>query len=152
MPIVVLATVDAWFKMGGVDVISVDVLLWALFLLGLQDPWTEFKYVRAQQRNARLANGASDDHDSQAHHAEDGSIDLAELQEHSYPNPLRDRLTWVFTLLASIRLTSAMNLTRLFFVMTPFGKKLKPTGTTVVPCDLAQADADIECSTGGPAA
>ncbi|RMY45026.1 hypothetical protein D0865_10176 [Hortaea werneckii] len=31
--------------MGGVDVISVDVLLWSLLLLVLQDPWKDFRWV-----------------------------------------------------------------------------------------------------------
>ncbi|KAI7139412.1 hypothetical protein KC343_g10349 [Hortaea werneckii] len=31
--------------MGGVDVISVDVLLWSLLLLVLQDPWKDFRWI-----------------------------------------------------------------------------------------------------------
>ena len=31
--------------MGGVDVLSVNGLLWALFLLVLKDPWRDFRYV-----------------------------------------------------------------------------------------------------------
>ncbi|KAI7264565.1 hypothetical protein KC345_g8755 [Hortaea werneckii] len=44
--------------MGGVDVISVDVLLWSLLLLVLQDPWKDFRWV------VRTENGPGNGADS----------------------------------------------------------------------------------------
>ncbi|KAI7333468.1 hypothetical protein KC315_g4209 [Hortaea werneckii] len=45
MPIITACIAHAWWAMGGVDVISVDVLLWSLLLLVLQDPWKDFRWV-----------------------------------------------------------------------------------------------------------
>ncbi|KAI7343957.1 hypothetical protein KC354_g15417 [Hortaea werneckii] len=45
MPIITACIAHAWWAMGGVDVISVDVLLWSLLLLVLQDPWKTFRWV-----------------------------------------------------------------------------------------------------------
>ncbi|KAK4542980.1 hypothetical protein LTR36_005978 [Oleoguttula mirabilis] len=45
MPVIVGCTAHAWWEMGGVDVISVDRLLWALLLLVLRDPWKDFRRV-----------------------------------------------------------------------------------------------------------
>ena len=45
MPVITACIVHAWWAMGGVDVISVDVLLWSLLLLVLQDPWKDFRWV-----------------------------------------------------------------------------------------------------------
>merc|ERR1712070_102076 len=45
MPVITACIAHAWWAMGGVDVISVDVLLWSLLLLVLQDPWKDFRWV-----------------------------------------------------------------------------------------------------------
>lgn len=79
----------AWQQMGCVDVISVDVLLWAFYLLVLKDPWKDFKYIGVSRQapdntEVPINNGI-----------QDGS---------SYPASLSERWSWVGVLLSSIRL------------------------------------------------
>lgn len=45
MPLIVACTIHAWWRMGGVDVISVNTPLWSLFLLALKDPWKDFRWI-----------------------------------------------------------------------------------------------------------
>ncbi|KAF2234970.1 hypothetical protein EV356DRAFT_484260 [Viridothelium virens] len=45
VPIILAASIHAWYSIGGPDVISVDVPLWCLFLLALNDPWTDFRRI-----------------------------------------------------------------------------------------------------------
>jgi hypothetical protein len=86
MPLMVASTIHAWTQMGGVDVICVDILLWALYLLVLKDPWKDFLYVG-------LSNGKQDDTDVQ-------NGEMAEVRP--YPSTLSERIPWVRTLLISI--------------------------------------------------
>jgi hypothetical protein len=80
--------------MNGVDVISVDVLLWSLYLLALKDPWKDFRYVSLTQKRR-----------AQRQLSENGEfLDKRECAGGSYPPTLPERLPWVGTLLVSIRL------------------------------------------------
>ncbi|KAK3686371.1 hypothetical protein LTR37_019880 [Vermiconidia calcicola] len=117
-----LATVDAWWNMEGVDVISVDALLWAAYMLWFADPWRDFRHVR---RTTATAGGGDDDgaegiRQSQgAGMAESKSLiensgtapmltDAAPniFHEQRYPSPLAERIPWVGTLLLSICLNN----------------------------------------------
>ena len=123
MPAMTLATLHAWTKMGGVDVISVDALLWAVYLLILRDPWNGFSYVgRATEYNPENGGGGEKhsisgnlkENGSLSYHGVDGdgaktTSSLRYLQggnsyEQAYPHSLKERLPWVFTLLTSIRM------------------------------------------------
>ena len=94
MPCIVASTVHAWVQMNGVDVISVDVLLWSLYLLALKDPWKDFRYVGLTQKRQ-----------AQRQPSENAELlDKRECARGSYPHALPERLPWVGTLLVSIRL------------------------------------------------
>ena len=88
MPLMVASTLHAWIQMRGVDVISVDVLLWAFYLLVLKDPWNDFRYVGS---SSRKQNDAS----AQYEVMEEGL---------PYPPTMTGRLSWVVMLLASMQL------------------------------------------------
>ena len=45
MPVVLVATIDGWRCMGGVDVVSVDTLWWCLLFLVFKDPKKDFRRV-----------------------------------------------------------------------------------------------------------
>ena len=94
MPLIVASTVHAWVQMNGVDVISVDVLLWSLYLLALKDPWNDFRYVGLTQ-NRRAQRQPSENAEL---------LDKRECAGVSYPPALLERLPWVGTVLVSIRL------------------------------------------------
>ena len=124
MPIMVLASVHAWIVIDGVDVISVDVLLWAFYLLVLKDPSREFRYV--WNGEVRKGNVGSADEQSSVGEIEDHEVVTEEdrlmesyggvsrtqdsysndIQEQPYPSSPKERIPWVLTLLASIRLNN----------------------------------------------
>ncbi|KAI7327111.1 hypothetical protein KC315_g7317 [Hortaea werneckii] len=61
--------------MGGVDVISVDVLLWSLLLLVLQDPWKDFRWV------LRKADGQESKRSETQISASDSGTTFSEAQQ-----------------------------------------------------------------------
>ncbi|KAG8626432.1 hypothetical protein KVT40_005377 [Elsinoe batatas] len=97
--------------MGAVDVISMDALLWSIYLLGIKDPRKDFVYL--SQRTNQTAP-----HTDQALHEKDESSATTKttsgpLTYHKllydpipYPTSLPSRLTWVGTLLISLRFTN----------------------------------------------
>lgn len=46
LPVIYACTVHAWIAMGGVDVCSVDLVLWSTFLLAFSDPRSAYKRLR----------------------------------------------------------------------------------------------------------
>lgn len=88
MPLMVASTAHAWVQMRGIDVISIDVLLWAFYLLVLKNPWKDFRYVGLLNR--REVHTDTSDYEIGA--------------GRPYPLTLRERIPWVGTLLISIRL------------------------------------------------
>ncbi|KAK5113783.1 hypothetical protein LTR62_003167 [Meristemomyces frigidus] len=54
IPIIYGMTFRAWWIMGAVDVLSVNGLLWAAFLLVLNDPWRDFRYVAAAHGGGKV--------------------------------------------------------------------------------------------------
>jgi hypothetical protein len=96
LPVMTGCTVHAWFAMRSVDVISVDVLLWCVMLLGLRDVQGKFEYVtRSRMEKSGKDLQADDVHDGKA------SVEVS-----CYPTRLSERLPWVGTLLTSIRLNN----------------------------------------------
>lgn len=119
MPIILLSTIHAWWTMRGVDVISADALLWALFLLVFRDPWINFIYVslkdNAKQGDVRgtaeettsPTEGLSVDEQTPLDASPKVAPDeLADVDEQRYPASLYPRLGWVFKLLVAIRLNN----------------------------------------------
>lgn len=120
LPVIGACTLHACWQMGGVDVISVDVFLWALLLLALKDPWRDFRYLtintsdrRPTRRTVQVdtglpkigANGAL---------AEQTEPTITQgMPNHRtqppgepYPEKLSRRPAWVGRLLISITLTN----------------------------------------------
>jgi hypothetical protein len=126
LPVMALCTVHAWWKMDGVDVISVDVLLWALFLLVFQDPVQDFRYVKTfvthddEQRQQRASDvpvpTGIPELDDDGNITEQSVLVQSDTPSaaypkdnddgQSYPTALLERSAWVGTLLVSIRLNN----------------------------------------------
>lgn len=110
MTVITLATADAWRQMGGVDVISVDLLLWALFLLVLRDPWKDFVHVRWKEGNEDQTVQSNrverrPEEEQLIQELEDDSVSKSEVAiiEQPYPPFLLQRLPWVGRLLIALR-------------------------------------------------
>lgn len=105
IPVMIVATVHAWTVMDGVDVISVDVLLWSLLFIGIDDPWKDFRYLRTgnaqQQRSAENGN-IFNEHEPLIDTGSDSTKNS--VWEQAYPSTLPERLPWVGRLLVSLRL------------------------------------------------
>lgn len=122
VPTAVSCTIHAWYSMGGVDVISVDVLLWMVFLLVLRDPWKDFKRIRDSRGSSRKAEVGTGlpavndegqlDEQTLLMEPEDRTSSSqpqtheASFSEQPYPPSLIERLPWVGVLLVSIRLNT----------------------------------------------
>ncbi|KAK4554718.1 hypothetical protein LTR86_008220 [Recurvomyces mirabilis] len=132
MPVITAVTLRAWWEMGGVDVLSVNGLLWALFLLVLKDPWGDFRYVRDRGRSVRrtvaedvgkrevgtglpsvTGNGnvkeqtTADLQTPLPTTIDHGQKNVDEgVTEQPYPASFLARIPWVYTLLISIRLNN----------------------------------------------
>ena len=134
MPIIVACTVHAWWCMGGVDVISVDGLLWAFFLLVFKDPWRDFRWVGSSTQPGKQSSrqgpgvvkaptglpeadgvgGLSEQTvliqpatpQSEAKLGVKTTPRSKKENEESYPSTLWKRLPWVGTLVISIRLNN----------------------------------------------
>ena len=125
MPVMLLTTIHAWIKIDGVDVISVDVLLWAIFLLVLTNPWRDFKYLKQDSREDSGGDLGSGEESTFENEETNGlishdNVGIDENEESTeprqarqptsdelpYPTLFAKRLPWVLTLLASIRLDS----------------------------------------------
>jgi len=93
--------------MRGVDVISVYLLLWATFLLALEDPRKDFKHVKntftASEVDIKEHNRRANGHPISSR--KDTNMQRMTWDE-PYPANLLPRLRWVFTLLASLRLNT----------------------------------------------
>ncbi|KAK3676022.1 hypothetical protein LTR78_004214 [Recurvomyces mirabilis] len=132
MPVIAAVTLKAWWEMGGVDVLSVNGLLWALFLLVLKDPWGDFRYVRGREMLERRVvakdSGKTEVGTGLPSVTGNGSVkeqtattlqtSLPTTIDHNnndfyegetkqpYPSALLARIPWVYTLLISIRLNN----------------------------------------------
>lgn len=91
LPLIYLFQFHAWFKMGGVDVISVDLVLWSFTLLACQDPRNTFKRIRVRAKSPAIA--------------EKGGNNPSQNWEQPYPSNFLSRIHWVCSLLLSFRFT-----------------------------------------------
>ncbi|KAF4554887.1 Hypothetical protein D9617_3g019560 [Elsinoe fawcettii] len=102
IPIIAASVVHAWYAMGAVDVISVDGLLWSTYLLGIKDPRKDFillvkRTAPAHPTNDKEPNGTLNN---------TTSSNGIEYDHIPYPCDLPSRLSWVGSLLISLRLTN----------------------------------------------
>ncbi len=93
LPVVLASSIHAWKAMGGVDVISVNAVLWFLTLNCLKDVHGSFKYVK---RTEPCVNRVS----------EESKTNEGRLELTPYPQSLFERFFWVGSLLSSIRLNN----------------------------------------------
>jgi hypothetical protein len=98
LPIITASLIHAWIVMGGIDVISFDLLLHAYHLLLFNDPRRDFKRmievpktVVAKNRTPGLDNTGKDE-----------PTPTKYIQQ-SYPTNWSERLPWIGTLLISMR-------------------------------------------------
>lgn len=96
LPLIVAFQLHAWSIMEGLDVISVNLTQWSLVLLVCHNPRRTFKRLRLQleppdtlERSSRYRN-------------EEGAV----YREEPYPDEFSKRLSWVMTLLVSLRLSN----------------------------------------------
>lgn len=94
LPSIYACLIHAWVKMGGIDVISMNVALWSLVLLACQDPRRTFRRVHVGKIEPR----PGDDRISKNR--------LNIVWEEPYPSQRYQRIPWVLTLLVSLRLTN----------------------------------------------
>ena len=102
LPILYANLLHAWLAIGGPDVISMTVALWATVLLGIKDG-RQFVRLRYQQTRA-LVSAESKMHRRGTAHQSQEHVGNNSLEE-AYPQALFKRLQWVLTLLTSLRLT-----------------------------------------------
>ncbi|KAI4227357.1 MAG: hypothetical protein L6R40_008211 [Gallowayella cf. fulva] len=95
LPLILACLIHAWSCMGGVDVISVNVLQWSFVLLVCYDPRKTFSRIRRKQISEidLRKNG----------YQPEGEV---MYEAHPYPTNLSRRIPWVMTLLISLRLTN----------------------------------------------
>ncbi|KAI4253669.1 MAG: hypothetical protein LQ352_003557 [Teloschistes flavicans] len=98
LPLIGACLLDAWRRMGGVDVISVNVAQWSfVLLLCYDDPRSTFRRLRLRQKysTCRSTDGS-------------GGKEAGEVGywEEACPSSLSKRIPWVLTLLISLRLSN----------------------------------------------
>jgi len=111
--------------MGGVDVISTDVLLWSLFLWIIKDPRREFRMLVKRKPGSRHVAGTT----SSSEKKKSLSADSLPKQDHleydvvPWPQDILHRIPWVTSLLISMRLVD-------WKINEPSQDKRQPTHTT----------------------
>jgi hypothetical protein len=97
LPIITASLIHAWIVMGGIDVISFDLLLHAYHLLLFNDPRRDFKRmieipktVLVKTQTSGLDNTGKDE-------------PTTKYIEQPYPTKWSERLPWIGTLLISMR-------------------------------------------------
>ena len=118
MPAITLCILHAWYAMGGVDVISFNLLFQSLLFLVLHDPWTSFEHVTtgSERRTIGFVSGRRQSSPSRLQALTEseqsllaGTDDGPETKQSSgqtYPASLKERIPWIMTLLSSIRLNT----------------------------------------------
>lgn len=98
LPPIYLSLVHAWFQLGGVDTISVDVALWSFALLGYRDPRRMFRRicpVGVEAQGEQGGNGKAEEREK----AEERWC------EQAYPDDLASRVSWAWSLFFSYQFT-----------------------------------------------
>ncbi|KAL9633247.1 MAG: hypothetical protein Q9204_003475 [Flavoplaca sp. TL-2023a] len=121
-PAIVACVVHAWVWMGGVDVVSVNVVCWGFVLLVCYDPRKGFgRLRRVGGEGGGAVKGEDEKGDGKNSEAEDGEITHVKEEEEKgdwnernevlfveegYPKTLRERIPWILALLPSLRLSN----------------------------------------------
>ena len=92
LPLIYLFQLHAWLKIGGIDVISVDLVLWSFTLLACQDPRNTFKRIRVRAKSQFIPE-------------KEGS-NSSRMWEQPYPSNVFSRIPWVCNLLLSFRFSN----------------------------------------------
>lgn len=95
-PAIVAFQVHAWSSMDGLDVISVNLTQWSFVLLVCYDPRVTFRRLRVRQKPSDTPGPAKKRLEKSA----------SNRVEEPYPASLPDRISWVLTLLVSLRLAN----------------------------------------------
>lgn len=95
LPVLCAYQLHAW-SVGGIDVIGVNLVLWSFVLLVLRDPRKTHKRLWVSKREPMERSVKPDSGDDST------SWDVI---EEPYPEEFGKRLSWVLTLLVSLRLT-----------------------------------------------
>ena len=108
LPMIYGCIVHTWVKGGGIDVISVNVVLWSTVLIALQDSRGTYKRLHVCAVSPSECSEAKPKENDPLIRAEDQDGPPASKSrdwEEEYPNTLYRRLCWVLTLLISIQLS-----------------------------------------------
>ena len=89
LPLIYACQVHAWLQIGGLEVISLTLTLWCFVLLVLRDPRRTHRHIRLKAQSGT---------------GEDPEKWRKEFVEEEYPESLAKLISWVLTLLVSIRL------------------------------------------------
>lgn len=125
-PPIVASSIHAWLAMGGVDVISTDMVLWCCYLIWFEDVRVVYKRVRRvednQQKqtltngdvavgeikrpegNGRLLKNDQAPAAGQRHDRQEAQSITVQTYDELYPKDPLTRLHWILTLMASIRM------------------------------------------------
>lgn len=116
LPIIYACFAHSCLYGGGLDVLSLDVVIWATVLLGLQDPRGTYKRIHLRSRpvaqttstegsKSTLCNGGKiPEHEASTPPPPLPKPSTITTWEEPYPPTLLRRLPWVFTLIFSLRL------------------------------------------------
>jgi hypothetical protein len=97
LPIITGSLVHAWIVMGGIDVISFDMLLHAYYLLLFNDPRRDFVRLVEPPKTYSVARNQTS---ITGKHTDE---DKLRYIEQPYPKKWSERLPWIGTLLISMR-------------------------------------------------
>jgi hypothetical protein len=100
LPIITGSLVHAWIVMGGIDVISFDMLLHAYYLLLFSDPRRNFVRIVEAPKTDILAKNQTPIMDK---HTDGDKATSPKHIEQPYPKDWSERLPWIGTLLISMR-------------------------------------------------
>ncbi|MCJ1248467.1 hypothetical protein MMC30_005685 [Trapelia coarctata] len=116
LPIIYACFAHSCLHGGGLDVLSLDVVIWATVLLGLQDPRGTYKRIHLTSNPSRQTSaetepkstpcngGKKDESQDSEPPLRPSRISPLTTWEEPYPPTFLRRLPWVFTLIFSIRL------------------------------------------------
>ncbi|MCJ1425822.1 hypothetical protein MMC29_003722 [Sticta canariensis] len=91
LPLIYALEVRAFFQMGSIDVLGVDLILWSYNLLAFRDPRRIFKRVRVKSKRSM---------------AQPTETKESQVWDEAYPSDLWSRIPWVLTLMVSFRFTN----------------------------------------------
>ncbi|KAI5196711.1 hypothetical protein AUEXF2481DRAFT_30477 [Aureobasidium subglaciale EXF-2481] len=105
LPIITASLIHAWIVMGGIDVISFDMLLHSYHLLLFNDPRRHFRRVVATERSepATAKGNQTPLLGNSANISVKDESTTPRYVEQSYPSNWNERLPWIGTLIITMR-------------------------------------------------